>query len=116
MPRCETAAGDHMGHAEEADLGAEVPGIVGDLQQRGGTGAEEQAVDEPLVLQSKRGQFTRQREHKVCGWMCLCSKPARSAACWQAVQSTLVVTGEVAVCHRFPRNSQSVGLRRSPRQ
>jgi len=31
VPRCETAAGDHMEHAEEADLGAEVPGIVGDL-------------------------------------------------------------------------------------
>jgi len=54
-----------MEHAEEADLCAEVPWIASDLQQRGPTGAEEQAVDQPLVLKRKRSQFTRGREHGV---------------------------------------------------
>src|ERR1039458_4839888 len=30
---------------------------------------------------------------KVCGWMRLLSRPARSAAIWQALHRTLVVTG-----------------------
>ena len=34
----------------------------------------------------------------------------------QASQSTLVVMGRLPVCHRFPGNSQFVGLRRKPRQ
>ena len=52
-----------MEHAEEADLGAEMPRIASDLQQRGGTGAEQQAIDQPLVLERERSQFPRQREH-----------------------------------------------------
>ncbi len=54
-----------MEHAEEADLCAEVPWIASDLQQRGRTGAEEQAVDQPLVLKREQSQFTREREHGV---------------------------------------------------
>ena len=79
MIRGQTASGDDavdmgmmlqplvpgMEHAEEADLGAKVPRIAGDLQQRGGAGAEQQAIDQPLVLKRERSQFTRQREHSM---------------------------------------------------
>ena len=37
-------------HAEESDLGSQVPGIAGDLQQGGGAGVKEQVVDQPFVL------------------------------------------------------------------
>src|ERR1039458_9794928 len=52
-----------MEHAEEADLGAKMPGIASDLKQGLGAGVKEQVVDEPLVLQCKRGQFPRQSEN-----------------------------------------------------
>ena len=39
-----------------------------------------------------------------------------SAALWQAIHRTLVVTGRLDVCHASPGKSHSVGLRRSPRQ
>src|ERR1035438_5262099 len=51
-----------MEHAEEADLRAQVPRIACGLKQRGGAYAEQQAIDQPLVLESHRCQFTRQRE------------------------------------------------------
>ena len=43
-----------MEHAEETDLGTEMPWIAGDFKQSLCTGVEEQVVDEPLVLQRKR--------------------------------------------------------------
>jgi glutamate synthase domain-containing protein 1 len=49
-------------HAEEADLRAQVSRIARDLEQRGGAGAEQQSIDQLLVLERKRSQFTRQRE------------------------------------------------------
>src|SRR5277367_6639809 len=52
-----------MEHAEEADRGAQVSRVACDLDESGSTGAEQQAIDQPLVLESQRGQFTRQREH-----------------------------------------------------
>ena len=42
-------------HAEEADLGTEMPRIAGDLKQGLGAGVKEQVVDEPLVLQVRAG-------------------------------------------------------------
>ena len=39
-----------MEHAEEADLGAKMPWIASDLDQRLRAGVEEQVEDEPLVL------------------------------------------------------------------
>ena len=50
-------------HAEEADLGSKVSRIASDFEQRCGAGAEQQAIDQPLVLERERSQFTRQREH-----------------------------------------------------
>src|ERR1700730_10152150 len=41
-----------MQHTQEADLGAEMFCVRRDLQQRGGTGAEQQVVDDLLVLKS----------------------------------------------------------------
>jgi len=41
-----------MKHTQEADLGAEMFCVSRDLQQRGGAGAEQQVVDDLLVLQS----------------------------------------------------------------
>jgi hypothetical protein len=40
-----------MEHAEEADLGSEMGGIVRDLQQGFGAGPEQQTVDDLLVLE-----------------------------------------------------------------
>src|ERR1700728_3311657 len=62
--RCEAAGGNYavemrmklealtptVKHAEETDLGTEMPGIARDLKQRLGAGAKEQVVDQPLVL------------------------------------------------------------------
>jgi len=52
-------------HAEEADLGTEVPWITSDFKQGLSAGVKEQVIDEPLVLQCKRGQFPRQSEHSM---------------------------------------------------
>jgi hypothetical protein len=49
-------------HAEEADLGSKMAGISGDLQQGLCAGVKEQVVNEPFVLQGKRGQLPRQSE------------------------------------------------------
>src|SRR5258708_21063527 len=51
-----------MEHAEEADLGAEVPGIASELEQGRGAGVEQQVINQPLVLQGKCGQFAREGE------------------------------------------------------
>ena len=45
-----------MKHAEEANLGAEVFGIAGNLDQGFGTETEQQCVDQFLVLQCERRQ------------------------------------------------------------
>ncbi len=51
-----------MEHAEEADFGAQMAGITGDFEQRFGTGAEQEIVDDLLVLQGQRGELPRKRE------------------------------------------------------
>ena len=48
-----------MEHAEEADLGTEMPWVTSDFKQSLCAGVEEQVVDEPLVLQGERSQFAR---------------------------------------------------------
>jgi len=40
-----------MEHAEQTDIGSQVRRVASDFEQRGGTGAEEQVVQELLVLQ-----------------------------------------------------------------
>ena len=40
-----------MQHRQKAEPGAKVPGVGGDLQQGFGGGPEEQAIQQPLVLQ-----------------------------------------------------------------
>ena len=54
-----------MEHAEEADLGTEVAGITSNFKQRRGTGAEEQIVKQPLVLQNERRELVGQGEDDV---------------------------------------------------
>ena len=49
-------------HAEETNLGIEVPWIAFDFKQSLCTGVKEQVVDEPPVLQRERSQFPRQCE------------------------------------------------------
>ena len=46
-------------HAEETDLGTEMPGIARDLKQGLSTGMKEQVVEDALVLENQRGQFMR---------------------------------------------------------
>ena len=52
-------------HGQEADLGPEVLGIGGDLLQGLRGGAEEQAVDDPRVLQGDRAEGRREGEDDV---------------------------------------------------
>ena len=52
-------------HRDEADLGAEMPGIGGDRAQRLGRRLEQDGVDHRLVLEGDRGDLGRQREHHV---------------------------------------------------
>ena len=52
-------------HAEEADLGSEMPWVAGDFKQTLSTGMEEQVVDESFVLQGKRSQLARKSKDRV---------------------------------------------------
>lgn len=52
-------------HREEADLGAEMLPIGGNLQQGLGSRTEQQVIDDFLILQCQRRQFLGQREHEV---------------------------------------------------
>jgi len=54
-----------MEHAEETDLGFQMPGIASDPQQGCSTGVKQQVVDQPFILQCERSQFPRQREDDV---------------------------------------------------
>ena len=54
-----------MEHAEEPCLRAEVLAIAGSFEQRRGTGAEEQIVKQPLVLEDERGELVGQGEDDV---------------------------------------------------
>lgn len=52
-------------HREEADPGAQMFPIGGNLQQRFGSRAEQQGIDDLLILQCQRCQFLGQREDQV---------------------------------------------------
>ena len=79
MIRSETAGGQYavdmrmklqalipaVEHAEETDLGTEMPWIASDFKQGLSAGVKEQVVDEPLVLQDERSQFPGQSEHSM---------------------------------------------------
>ena len=54
-----------MQHAEEADLCAEMSRIASDFEKCFGTGAEQQTVDDFLVLQRQRSQVAGQCEDHV---------------------------------------------------
>ena len=52
-------------HAEEADLGTEVPRITSNFKQGLSAGMEQEVVDQALILQCERGQFPRQSEYRM---------------------------------------------------
>src|SRR5664280_877059 len=52
-------------HAKETDLGAEMSGIASHFEQGCGAGAEQQVVDDLLVLQGEVCQFPRQSKDNV---------------------------------------------------
>jgi hypothetical protein len=54
-----------MEHGEEADLSPAVRGVGGDLLQGLGGGAEQEAVDHPLILQGDRAEHRRQSKHDM---------------------------------------------------
>jgi hypothetical protein len=54
-----------MEHAEEADVRAEMPGIASDFDERFRAGAEQQIVDDLLILQGQGRQQMREREDSV---------------------------------------------------
>ena len=49
-------------HTQKADRSAEMPRVSGDREQRGRTGAEQQIVDDLLVVEGQPGEFVRERE------------------------------------------------------
>ncbi len=52
-------------HAEEANIGAEVPGIAGQLEHGFSAGTVEQVVDDPLVPERQRRELMGKREDDV---------------------------------------------------
>lgn len=52
-------------HAEESDIRSQVLGVPHQFEHRRGAGAVEQIVEQPLVLENKRGELVRQREDNV---------------------------------------------------
>ncbi len=54
-----------MEHAEETDLGAQMFGIASGLDQGFGAEAQQQRVEEFLILQCEGRQQTRNRENDV---------------------------------------------------
>jgi hypothetical protein len=54
-----------MQNAEEADLGAEVFGISGDLQHGRRTGPKQEIVQKSRILLTQHIQFVRQREYDM---------------------------------------------------
>jgi len=52
-------------HAEESNIGTEMLGIASEFEQRSGAGAEEQIVEQPLVLEDESGELVRQGEDDV---------------------------------------------------
>jgi hypothetical protein len=54
-----------MQHSEEANLGAEMPGITSHFEESFCTGAKQQIIDDFLVVQSQRSQLRRQSENDM---------------------------------------------------
>jgi hypothetical protein len=54
-----------MEDRKEANLGTQVFGIGGYLQQSLGTGAEQKVIEDLLVLQHQLGEVMRQSEHDM---------------------------------------------------
>src|SRR6266481_2674969 len=54
-----------MEHAEEPNIRSQVLGIASKFEQRSGAGAEEQIVEQPLVLEDESGELVRQGEDDV---------------------------------------------------
>jgi hypothetical protein len=51
--------------AEQPDIGTEVLGVACHFEQRSRAGAEEQIVEQALVLKHESGEFMGQREDEV---------------------------------------------------
>lgn len=54
-----------MEHADESNVGPQVFGIASEFVQRSGAGAEQQIVEQPLVLEDESGELVRQGEDDV---------------------------------------------------
>ena len=51
-----------MEHAEQTDVGTQMLRVATDFEQRSGTCAEEQVVEQPLVLEHESRELVRQRK------------------------------------------------------
>jgi len=54
-----------MQHAEHPNVGTQMLRVASELEERRGTGAKEQVVEQPLVLQHECRELMRQREDDV---------------------------------------------------
>jgi hypothetical protein len=57
-----------MEHAEEPDIGSQVLGLASQFEHRRGAGAEEQIVEQSLVLKDQSGERVRQSEDDMEVW------------------------------------------------
>jgi hypothetical protein len=54
-----------MKHGEETDLGSEMLGVEGNFQKSFRTGAEQEVIEDLLVLQRQWGELVRQSKDNV---------------------------------------------------
>ena len=54
-----------MEHAEKPNVRSQVLGIASKFEQRSGAAAEEQIIEQPLVLEDEGGELVRQGEDDV---------------------------------------------------
>jgi hypothetical protein len=97
-----------MEHAEEADLGSQVPGIAGDLQQSCSTGVKQQVVDQPFILQCEWSEFPWQSEDDVH----IAGRQQLSFPRLQPAQAGVALTlGAVPVATRVVRDGSMSAVR-----
>ena len=74
-----------MEHAEEADLRAKVPGIASDLKQSLSASLKQEAINQLLVLESKRSKLAWQREDDMNVGVGRSSRSRASSQRWRAL-------------------------------
>ncbi len=92
-----------MQHAEKPDVGSQMLRVASQFEQRRCAGAEEQIVEQPLVLQHKRGEFMRQGEDDMEVRARATAPPSAPPATWRVRSpGTWGSAGCGTSCTRWP--------------